>query len=416
MRRWQSSLMTLTVLCILTLASSAIGSDRISINGYFKSFFTAYELPSVDLNGDALDLPPLGSVSNRVRLNGRWKISSDLAFSLSYDFAPRVQDPALFINAFEFTTINPYGYRFDDFDQRLYPSETDDVASFAIFQNLDRAMLEIHTHAADIYLGRQGIAFGSARVINPTDILAPYSYETLDTEDRVGIDAVRVRIPLSFMSEIDAGYVFGDDFKFENSAMFLRTKFYVARTDIAAIAVGFRENLMLGLDFTRSVGGAGVWLECAHTFTDALSDHDTDSRDYFRATLGADYSLGENTYGFAEYHFNQAGADDAKEYLERLTTTAYTDGSVYLLGRHYLIPGVSHQISPLLTGNLEILSNLSDWSVYLAPGLEYNIAENIYLAGGAYIGLGREPSLAETARSEFGTYPDLFYTSFRVYF
>ena len=66
--------------------------------------------------------------------------------------------------------------------------------------------------------------------------------------------------------------------------------------------------------------------------------------------------------------------------------------------------------------------NLNDGSVTLSPMLEYNIAENIYLGGGAYIGIGKRPELVDIAsrafsfHSEFGAYPAMFYTSFRVYF
>jgi hypothetical protein len=387
------------------------------MEGYYKNFFVAYKLPSISITGMSLDLPPVGSVSSRLRLNCRWKLQRNISFALSYDLAPRVQDPILFDNPAGAVLINPLGYRFDDLDSRLYPSMDDEVASFAVFQNLDRAYLEIRTNKADFFLGRQAIAFGSARAINPTDILAPYSFEALDTEDRIGIDAFRVRVPLGFMGEVDAGYVFGGDLQFKQSAMFLRTKFHIARSDVSLLVAGFRENLMIGLDFTRSFGGAGIWLENAHTFSGALkSDRSADVRDYFRATLGCDYALGENTYGFVEYHFNQAGADDPQEYLGNIVHTAYTDGSVYLLGRHYFIQGVIHQLTSLVAANIEMLCNASDWSVYVAPSVEYNVAESIYLAGGAFIRVGKNPSLVEPIRSEFGSYPDIFYTSFSIFF
>jgi hypothetical protein len=219
------------------------------------------------------------------------------------------------------------------------------------------------------------------------------------------------------MGELDVGYVFGDEFKFENSAVYLRTKVYAAQSDISLLAICFRENLMFGVDLARSIGGAGFWLEAAHTFADALSEDETPgAEDYFRATVGLDYSLGENTYGFVEYHFNQAGSDETTEYISSTGHTAFTEGSSYLLGRHYLIPGVIHQITPLLSGGLEALWNLSDRSAYLAPSLEYNFAENVYLAGGAFVGIGPSPSLTDGIGSEFGLYPSIFFGSFRVYF
>lgn len=408
--------MTSVILLIAVMMSSGFCSDRFSVDGYYKNFFVAYEFPSTNITGIRLS-SPAGSVSGRLRLNCRWKLQRNISFALSYDLAPRVQDRALFDNSAGAVFFNPLSYRFDDLDSRLYPSMNDEVASFAVFQNLDRAYLKIRTSKADFFLGRQAIAFGSARAVNPTDVLTPYSFEALDTEDRRGIDAFRIRVPLGFMSEVDAGYVFGEDFQFERCAMFLRTKFYVARSDVSLMVTGFRENLMVGIDFTRSVGGAGVWFEGTHTFSDVLnSNRSADVRDYFRATLGCDYSLGDNTYGFVEYHFNQVGADDTQKYWTNITHPAYTDGSVYLLGRHYFIPGVVHQLTPLLSSNIELLCNISDWSVLFAPSFEYNIAKNTYLAGGAFIGFGKNPSLDEPIRSEFGSYPDIFYTSFRIYF
>jgi len=413
----QRSIIKSVILLLAVLAPQGFCSDRFSVDGYHKNFFVVYKLPSISVLGTSLDLPPLGSVSSRLRLNCRWKLQRNISFALSYDLVPRVQDPILFDNPAGAVFINPLSYRFDDLESRLYPSMDDEVASFAVFQNLDRAFLEIRTNKADFFIGRQAIAFGSARAVNPTDILAPYSFEALDTEDRIGIDAFRVRVPLGFMGEVDAGYVFGDNFQFKQSAMFVRTRFHIARSDASLLVAAFRENLMIGLDFTRSIGGAGIWLESAHTFSGALkSDRFADTRDYFRATLGCDYSLGDNTYGFIEYHFNQAGADDPQKYLANIAHTAYADGSVYLLGRHYFIPGVVHQLTPLVTANIEMLCSATDWSIYFAPSLEYNIAQSIYLAGGAFIGVGKNPGAVEPIRSEFGSYPDIFYTSFSIFF
>ena len=111
------------------------------------------------------------------------------------------------------------------------------------------------------------------------------------------------------VSTASALFHLGEDFKFDQSAFFARGKVYVAQTDLTLMAVGFRENLMLGVDVARSIGGAGAWMEAAHVFADALNDDSPDARDYFRGSIGCDYSFENNTYVFVEYHFNQAGGD-----------------------------------------------------------------------------------------------------------
>jgi hypothetical protein len=54
-------------------------------------------------------------------------------------------------------------------------------------------------------------------------------------------------------------------------------------------------------------------------------------------------------------------------------------------------------------------------------GIDYNIAEDVYLAAGATLGIGRRPyrenpSADPLLRSEFGAYPNMYWASFRVYF
>lgn len=371
------------------------------------------------------DQPIIGAVSNRLRVKVSGRISEWMSLTLAYDFSPRVQDKSLFEEQALNLGFSPQTYRVSDLDSRLYPNEDEPASSFAIFQNLDRGYVTINSSLTDVYLGRQAIAWGSARVINPTDVLAPYAFNELDVEDRLGVDAMRVRVPMGFMGEMDAGYVFGKYSEFDNSAMFWRTKFNYRRSDISLLAVGFRGNLLAGFDLTRSIGGAGFWLEGGYVFVDVFeSGRRNSEEDYFRGSTGLDYSLRDGTYLFAEYHFNQAGASEPDNYLSRFEKTAYTEGSVYLLGKHYLAPGISRHITPLIILNGEALVNLTDPSAFLMPQVEYNIAEDIYLSAGVYLGLGESPEYLANygygpflrLRSEFGGYPDFYFTSIRIYF
>ncbi len=402
---------------LFSQTTDAIAGD-VQIDGYYKNFFIGYDTPKIT---GIPDEPLRGSVTNRIRLNLAYRPCKYAVFTLAYNLAPRIQDNELF----QLTGTGRPAYRAVDFDSRIYPREGEPVRSFGLFHNLDRALLTVNLPWADFYLGRQAIAWGSARSVNPTDILAPYSYDELDTEDRLGVDAVRVRMPLGFMGELDAGWVFGDDFAFDQSAMFLRGKYYLLNTDVSAMVIGFRENLLVGFDLTRSVGGASVWLEGAQVFVGALADGSRDrGLDYFRLTVGADQALSPTIYGYVEFHYSQAGDEYFQAYHSQSKNVAFTDGGVYLLGEYYLIPGVSWTITPLLTGSAQVMVDYSTQSALLSPNLEYNFAENIYLAAGAYIGIGEGPYAISRvnepdpvySRSEFGGYSDFYYTSFRLYF
>jgi len=415
------------VCIILLLPASFLESGTgFSLEGYYKNFFVGLNPPDFFLTGGvAFPGRWMGLASNRLRLQAMVEISQDARFSAAYDLSPRIQDAFLFRKDIFFVSVDPYQYRVVDLKERVFPREEERVESFAVYQNLDRLVLTVATEPADIFVGRQAIAWGSARAINPTDIIAPFALQELDKEERVGVDAVRIRIPLGFMGEIDAGYVLGKNFRFENSAFFLRAKSYVAKTDLSFLFLGFQENLLLGVDMTRSIGGAGFWIEGAYVLADVFGEREFgNSNDYLRLSAGLDYSLTGKTYGFIEYHFNGGGSSRPENYITNFANSALGEGSVFLLGRHYLIPGLNHQITPLIVVTSEILINLSDGSFFIAPIVEYNLAPNVYIAAGGFIGLGKPPggipddtsSMESVLRSEFGSYADAFYTSFRIYF
>ncbi len=418
---------TCAIALCLFLPLASIAGD-LSVGGYCKSFFSAHNIPRVETPfDDPIDFSSYGIALIRLRLNADYRFSDRLLLSTAYDIIPRIHDDNQFPGYFMTSPLeyNSQSYRLDDIDQLLYPSSPDDPDNFKIFQNLDRLNLSVSLPLADIILGRQAVAWGSARVVNPTDVIAPYACQELDTENRIGVDAMRLRIPLGFMSEIDAGYIFGDKARFENSAVFLRNKFYLAKTDISASLVGFREHLMLGLDLARSVGGAGVWAEGAYVFNKAFSEYKRNNAyDYFRLSAGGDYSLTGRLYGFIEYHFNEAGKSGDYNLSRIMTHPAYTEGGTFLLGKHYITPGVSYQLTPLITVGGEALCNLNDPSVLLSFRGEYNIAQNVYLSLGAFIGLGQSPEPVPADphsgliafHGEFGSYTDIMFSSFRFYF
>ena len=370
------------------------------LSGFYKSFSVAFDSPQVN---DSVT----GMMSNRLRLNLADSFGEHMSFDLAYDFILRIQDE----NQAEVLTVDPLDYRVADLDSPIYPGDNDPIGSVGVFQNLDRANVTARLSFADVIVGRQAIAWGSARVINPTDVIASFTYSELDTEDRTGVDAVRVRVPIGALGEFDAGYVFGRDFAADRSAFFVRSQFNVAETDLSPLLIRFREQLLVGIDVARGVGRVGVWVEGARVFTMGRAE----ISDYFRVSTGMDYSFGGETYGFIEYHFNGAGVRDPEDYVSNLDRPTYRDAAVYLMGTHYFALGTTHQLSPLVALSGQFLANVADPSFFFAPAIEYNIAQDIYLSSGAFIGIGDRPK-GEYFQSEFGGYSNILFFSFRIYY
>ncbi len=89
---------------------------------------------------------------------------------------------------------------------------------------------------------------------------------------------------------------------------------------------------------------------------------------------------------------------------------------MYLLGRHYLAPGFTYQVTPLLIFSGQALFNLGDGSALVAPFVEYSIAEDMFITLGAYAGLGERSPDSLKPENEFGLYPDTFFAALDVYF
>ena len=399
------------IIYLMTTPFVGTANAEFQVGGYYKNFSTAFNSPIPDAS-------MMGVVVNRLRLNLSYAPTDALSFAFAYDFTPRVQDPLLFSQSPFAVGIASSRYRVADLDSPIYPGKDEPVGSVGIYHNLDRASVQFSTDFADFSIGRDAIAWGSARIINPTDIIAPYTYDQLDTEDRIGVDAVRVRIPIGVMGEVDTGYIFGNKLNFDKSAIFLRTQLNAVETDFSILLLEFQRDLLVGLDVARGIGGAGFWLETAYVFNRPFDNEANASEGYLRTSVGLDYSFGGETYTFIEYHFNGAGVQEPKDFLTNLEQPAYTRGGVYLLGTHYLAPGFTRQLTPLISFSGQMLFNLSDPSTWVTPQISYNIAEDIHLSVGGFISIGRRPKNGDSTelQSEFGTYPNLFFSSFRAYF
>ena len=65
-------------------------------------------------------------------------------------------------------------YRLTDIRPIIGPEDKKNV----VLQNLDRFNVQFQLATGDLTIGRQAITFGSARIINPTDVFLPFNVTT----------------------------------------------------------------------------------------------------------------------------------------------------------------------------------------------------------------------------------------------
>ena len=388
-------------LALLMAAASVPALAEINVSGYLKSFVVAQE---------ALDNPVFqtdriyqSQNSARLMLDG---FSGNITWQLHYELSPVLVSDSLPAGIPTFNVLYS-NYRLSDLETNLL----DDDNKNQLFQNLDRLNFRVQMDAGDLTIGRQAISFGSARIISPTDIFLPFDVRTFNTEYRTGVDAIRFQRPWGELGEIDIGVVLGKDAKRENSAAFLRVRTNRNGTDYQLALIEFAEQQLTGLGLQTAIWNLGFWLETAYVNGD---------KDYLRLSTGIDYSFSENTFAQLEYHYNGAGSNDHRDYLSNLDSIPNQRGGVFLLGKNYVIPSFTLQLSPLWFLASQAIVNLDDDSSFLSLSAQYNIAEDFYMDFGYYHFSGDDFSLNNAGlpdfTSEYGPNPDTLFVSIRYYF
>lgn len=415
----------LLFLLILTIPLFA----EFDVTGYYKSFLTTIKPPeSIDLSGSGVDVNRYyGTGLSTVRITAKYDFTEHIIGEIAYGISPTVTDQKLNV----ITSIVGFqpvtgAFRIKDFDSDLYGKE-DQINNMRIGHNLDRFALFITLPFGDLEIGRQALSFGTAKFINPTDLFSPLSFQAIDREDKDGVDIAQLRVPIGEMGELQVGYLFGKDAEFDQSGQYLRVKNMFFDYDCSATVVHFKHHILAGLDFAGTLKGASIWGEAAYLFANATDGFEQDES-YLRGSFGIDYYLKFDTpnlefYLFVEYHFNGAGKGstdgDNDSLLKMKSEIARTDGGVYLLGQHYLMPGISYDITPLIKFTVQGIINLIDFSTLISPQIVYNIQENLYIDIGGSIPLGEESNIQYftlNLNSEFGLYPLTIYAAMRLYF
>ncbi|MBD3412558.1 MAG: hypothetical protein GF397_05525 [Elusimicrobia bacterium] len=414
--------MALSTLVHWFMPSVALATTRFSLNGYNSIYAMGFSYPEYTDALASLSDVIVGSFTNRLRLNARYTPNTLVSIHAAVDCSVRAQHSLLFNGSSSTTNGSDTfpEYRISDPARKLIPDRDHQVDNAELFWNLDRLYGVAGLAHADIYIGRQAISWGSGHIINPIDVLIPYRFNEFDTDERIGVDALRIRIPTGRLSELDFGFVAGDNACADTSAWYCRAKHHYFSFDQSWMLMRFLTHGLIGIDLTGAIMDAGCWIESAWVMTDLFDwSERSASHDYIRTTCGLDYACTDELYTFVEFHYNQAGQIHPRDYDENALRPAYRDGAVYLNGQYYLGSGMTYQHTPLIASTGYVLVNCTDGSFFAVPEMEYNVFENTYLHAGLYVGVGKSPTSDSgilTYHSEFGAYVDMCFISGRFYF
>jgi len=377
----------LILFCLFSL--NAFGDANLT--GYVKVY--PQYLTSDGVDDFILNLP--------LRSSFVWDMNESWGLELSWQLIPMAGKSS--VGLFQLLTTTTFDYRAIYIDPLLVEPNQNEDTKFLIFNNPDRFFVSYSSDNLNMEVGRQIVAFGSSRFVNPTDVVTPFGLNTVDREVRPGVDAVRLKY---FWGDynLDAGMLFGDDWALENSSIFVRAVGTAGGNDFYLMYQRFKDNNLFGIDFTGGLGGATVWGE--YSFVNSEKE---DSTNYSRFTLGGQYFFPGDWSIFGEYHYNGIGTNNKDEYLPLRFNISYQDANLFLVGKHYLALFGTHQFSALTDISLGGTYNAYDNSLLINGLFTWNNLENHYVDVGAFAGVGPDGS-------EFSRYLDAYYIAYRFYY
>lgn len=244
---------------------------------------------------------------------------------------------------------------------------------------LYRAWAGVEGDRGALRVGRQRVAWGTGKLLNPTDVLNPYDPVSVERDERPGVDAAYARLALGDLSQAEAAYAPHDDW--DRSFLLGRVRSNWRAYDV---------SLMGG----KTAFSTGTWIAggdfAGNLWDGTLHGELAYAEPRPRWLLGYERSFARDVTVLVEY-FNNGRA------VRPLTGTHYAGGSV------------GWEPHSLVKLELYGMSNLRDGSQLLAPSATWNALQDLHLTlGWQRFGGGK--------RSELGRLPNVLYAQAQLYF
>ena len=392
------------LLCATALAgltASAAFADDLRIRSEFG--FSSGQAPADSLT-TILGFPTLQTANAGVRLmwegateDLRYELHSNLSYAsgdavrLADLGAPSAPPPTLF----DLTT------------------ELQDTNDTQLTHTIDRAWLGYASDAVVIKAGRQAITWGRGMVFHPSDIVAPFRPDSIDTSYKPGVDMVYGQYLLDSGSDIEAIWVprstsYGGPIDPDQSTLAVRFNITGDTFDGSLMAAKDREDTVWGVGISGPLAGASFNAEYVHW---TLANGDVMPSWLFNITRFG--TLGEINVSYsAEYYHNGFGTDASVplDALPKALTDKMATGQTFYPGTDYLALVASAQLGLDLTVAPSAIISTSDRSALIGLGANYALGGNTDLsfnlfrpvgAKGTEFG-GRETS---AGASVYGTAP-----------
>jgi hypothetical protein len=361
---------------------------KFHFNGYYESLFSASQsIFTNDSYADSL---------NRLRLSLEGRRGSTLFFHVDLDneahFGNMIQLPD-----FELVRQRQAGTYFDLLHVNV------DESNVYWDTSIYRAYLELRSNHAMLTVGRQRIAWGTARFWSPADVFNPISPLQIEFDQRQGVDAAQ--LDLSLPKNLIWTIVYAPQDGFNRSALATRLATTWHNYDVAGFVGRFGQDWMAGGEFAGQWGGAGLRGEATYTWRSNPAELNA-----LRFAAGSDYAFTPKFYLVGEYFYNQgqpAGLVPGQA-LDPAVLLRFTR-EIFTLHRHFLSAGATYELTPLLRLESYAVVDLQGPSAYYMPVVRYSLTANTELSVGAQL-------FTSAQGGEFQPLHNLVYAEFLAHF
>ena len=268
------------------------------------------------------------------------------------------------------------------------------------------------TGAVQFTAGRQAVSWGTTLFLTPADPFIPFNPTDPFRQFRAGVDAARVRIYPSPLSEIDVVVRATDTEVGEELTALARGLMTVANWELSGWGGTLYGDTAGAFGAT---GSLGAWAIRGEAVVRGIDDSVI-----FRGSLGVDRQVqieGRDLFLIVEYQYDGLAASDPDEYPTLVRSNPFLRGELQVLGRDETVLQGSYQLHPLWGLSAVWIYNVHDRSSLVSPELAYSVSNEAVLNGGVRFGFGDDDSTpARPLPSEYGLTGTTGFVSLSWYF
>ncbi|MBI3541411.1 MAG: hypothetical protein HY073_04675, partial [Deltaproteobacteria bacterium] len=266
-------------------------------------------------------------------------------------------------------------------------------------QNFYRAYVKLDPSASGGFnatVGRQKVDWGSMRLFSPADLFTPLSIFQIEKEEKVGVTAANLVLPIGSSLRLNPVYAF--DPTFDRSRIGGRLTKTLGRFDMSALGGKFLRDRMVGFDFTGDVKTMGVRAEATYDWADI-------GKNFLQIASGIDYGFENSLYVAFEYFFNGQGTNNTATFLPLGPSGA----QIRTAHQNFLGLIMKYDVTPLWTVSLQDITDLNGGSTFLNPETKYALLSWLEITGGVQLPMGK-------VGGEFATISNFYYLQTQLFF